>query len=436
MPELNKLSAIEQIELVKQGSITAVQLLTAHLKQIHKREKDIRGWVYLDINQAMETAEEIDRQVAAGVFRGCLFGIPVGVKDVFNTADMPTEMGNSLWKGFHPGNDARVVSVLRREGAVFLGKTVTAEFGVHSPGPTHNPYRQGFMPGTSSSGSAAAVASYMVPLALGTQTAGSTLRPASYCGVYGFKPSFGLLPRTGMLKTTDTLDNVGLLARTLDDIILMFETLRVQGSDYPLVHRTLDQYHSSLKQLRVAFVIHPKWEFAEDYAKQAIESFVAQLNKKKSAKIKTVKLPMNFYRVHDIHERIYDRCLAYYFKKESQHHDQISKSFWEMVEKGKKITLDQYREDLSAQERISQELDHWFKDFDVVLTLTTGGEAMKGLNTFDRPDSCLIWTFCGVPALSVPLFTGPSDLPFGLQVVARKYHDYTIFDFVRELIEE
>lgn len=437
MSQLYELSAVDQIEEVKNRSVTAVELLKSHLSRISQIEPKIKAWVHLDFDSARRQARVIDEQISAGNFRGSLFGVPVGIKDVFNTFDMPTQMGSSLWKGFQPGNDARVVDRLRLEGTVFPGKTVTAEFGVHTPGPTHNPHRHGYMPGTSSSGSAAAVASLMVPLAMGTQTAGSTLRPASYCGLFGYKSSFGLLPRTGMLKTTDTLDHVGLLARSLNDIILIFETLRVSGENYPLVHKFVEKRQpAESRKWRVAFIEHPKWEFAETYAKDAIEKFVKRMSRKTRWQITRTKLPPETNTVHQIHERIYDKCLWYYFQKEAQSPDRLSRVFKEMIDRGRKITLEEYRQDIRQQEIIAQKLDDWFKDFDVVITLTTGGEAMKGLDTIDRPDACLIFTFCGVPTLSVPMFTGPTDLPFGLQLVAKRYNDYLLLAFARELCQE
>lgn len=435
MSSLCQLSATELIAKIRLKQVTAVEVLKSHLKQIEQRESQIKAWSFLDPDRALSQAKEIDQQIRQDQFSGSLAGIPVGVKDVFNTIAMPTQMGSFTWQGFQPGNDARVVFALRQEGAVFPGKTATAEFAVHTPGPTHNPHRQGFMPGTSSSGSAAAVASYMVPVSLGTQTAGSTLRPASYCGVYGFKPSFGLLPRTGILMTADTLDQVGLLARSVDDIELMFNTLRVRGKNYPLVYRNIDQaVVRSPRRFRVAAIEHPQWNKAEDYAKKALDRLVAWMGRRKKFCVSWVKLPPVFDRVHQLHERIYDKCLWYYFQKEMRRPKKVSRVFKEMIEKGEQISVDQYRQDLVAQERVRRRLARWLGDYDVAITLTTGGEAMKGLSTVDRPDACLIFTLCGVPTMSLPIFTGPTGLPFGLQVVARKYSDYLLLDFVKRLI--
>ena len=204
----NELTVTEAGEKVRSGELSAVEWCESCIAQVERCEADIHAWVQFEPELALRQAREIDEKRRAGTFDDPLWGAPFGVKDVFNTAELPTCMGSPIWEGFTPGNDARVVAHLRWAGGVMFGKTVTAEFAVHHPGPTVNPHNPDYSPGTSSSGSAAAVASMMVPLALGTQTAGSTIRPASYCGVYGFKPSFGVVPRTGILKTLDTLDHV------------------------------------------------------------------------------------------------------------------------------------------------------------------------------------------------------------------------------------
>jgi Asp-tRNA(Asn)/Glu-tRNA(Gln) amidotransferase A subunit family amidase len=371
---------------------------------------------------------------------GALCGVPVGVKDIFNTRDMPTQMGSPIWTGFTPGNDARVVHYLRVADSVIPGKTVTAEFAVHTPGPTLNPHNPEYMPGTSSSGSAAAVAAYMVPLAIGTQTAGSIIRPASYCGVYGYKPSFGLLARTGMLKTTDTLDTVGVFARTIDDIRLIFDTLRVDGPDYPISYAALNdvqRQHRVGKTWRVGVVKGPKWDHAEEYAKQALMAFASKVSNLPGIVVEELTLPATFDAAHEIHAIIYDRTLAYYFKEEFKQHTLVSPLMYEIINRGNDITLDDYLLALARQTALARELDQLFaNDYDVILNLSTGGEPFKGLSSVDRPDNCLIWTMCGVPAVSVPVFKGPNGLPYGVQAITRRYSDYLLLNFIRFLRDE
>jgi Asp-tRNA(Asn)/Glu-tRNA(Gln) amidotransferase A subunit family amidase len=428
------LGASEASAHLKAGDFTATDLIKETLGQIEQLDPQIHAWAYLDRDAAVRQAAVIDRKIRAGESLGKLAGIPVGVKDVFNTADMPTQMGSPIWKGFTPGNDARVVHYLRMADSVIPGKTVTAEFAVHTPGPTLNPHHPDYIPGTSSSGSAAAVAAYMLPLAIGTQTAGSIIRPASYCGVYGFKPSFGLLPRTGMLKTTDTLDTVGVFARTIDDIRLIFDTLRVDGLDYPISHAALNDAQRQERKgvrWRVGVVRGPKWQHAEGYAKEALSAFAEQVGGLSDIDVEEVTLPETFNSTHEVHATIYDRTLAYYFKDEFKRHTLISPLMYEIINRGNDISLDDYKLALTRQAKLASQLDRLLADnYDVILGLSTGGEPLKGLSSVDRPDNCLIWTMCGVPALNIPALRGPNGLPYGVQVIARRYSDYLLLNFI------
>jgi Asp-tRNA(Asn)/Glu-tRNA(Gln) amidotransferase A subunit family amidase len=280
----------------------------------------------------------------------------------------------------------------------------------------------------------------MVPLALGSQTAGSTIRPASYCGIYGFKPSFGLVPRTGMLKTTDTLDHVSFFARNIEDLRLIFDLARVRGSNHPVVQQRVDPAAEAPapSQWRVGFVRGPKWEEARPYAREALERFAGALASVRGVSVADVGLPPDFSRIHEIHQRIYCRMLAYYFKAENRTPDALSESFRSMAREGAKVGPAEYRDCLDFQARATRDLDRHFEEkaVDLLLTLSTGSEAPLGLGGRDLPDNCLIWTFCGVPALSIPAFTSSSGLPFGAQLVGRKYGDYPLLRFTRLLVRE
>src|SRR5947199_6608707 len=221
----HSLSAAEAAQAVARGLISSVELVQACLAHIKDVEPAVRAWTFLDPDHALQQARAADQLRLSGASVGPLHGVPVGLKDIIDTADMPTENGSVLHAGRTPSRDASVVSLLRAAGAVVMGKTVTTEFATRTPGKTRNPHNSGHTPGGSSSGSAAAVAAGMVPLALGSQTTGSTIRPASYCGVFGFKPTHGLIPRHGVWELSRTLDHVGLFARTIDDVALLLETL-------------------------------------------------------------------------------------------------------------------------------------------------------------------------------------------------------------------
>lgn len=434
----HQLSACEAVQRIRAGHLSAEELLRSCLDQIDRLDPVVKAWASLAPEIALETARRVDQRIRAGESVGPLAGIPVGIKDIFNTADMPTSMGSPIWAGFTPGNDARVVFYLRQADAVLLGKTVTAEFAVHTPGPTTNPHHPDHSPGTSSSGSAAAVASFMVPVALGSQTAGSTIRPASYCGIYGFKPSFGLIPRTGSLKTTDNLDTVAFFSRTVEDLREMLELLRVKGTNYPISHSLLNdpgRRKSPDRPWRVAFVRGPTWQDAERYAQEALIQYAKRLAGVEGIEVEEGTLPPGFDEVHSVHATIYDKALSYYFKEEFKRETLVSPILKEMIRHGQEISLARYHDALRRQVELAHALDRWFGRFDLLLTLSTGGEAMKGIQTVDRPDSCLIWTLCWVPAINLPVFVGPTGLPFGAQVVARRYNDFDLLEFVQFLRE-
>lgn len=434
--QLNELTAKQCLNLIKAGECSAQDIALACLKQIEKLDRTIRAWVHVDHEQVLEEAVRVDERIARGQC-GNLAGIPVGVKDIFNTKNMPTQMGSPIWKDFRPGNDARVVHNLRMADSIILGKTVTAEFAVHTPGPTLNPHNLDYMAGTSSTGSAVAVACCMVPLALGTQTAGSIIRPASYNGVYGFKPSFGLIPRTAMLKTTDSLDTVGLFARSADDLQILLDVVRVHGSNYPIQEAALDD--SKRKSVtgrpwKVAIINGPKWEYAEPYAQKAYSDFSKRLSLLPGVEVFEKQLPECLQEAHDVHSIIYDRTLAYYFREEFKKQTLVSSIMYEIIERGNKISLDQYKSALEEQYRIASAMDIFFKEScDILLDLSTGGEALKGINSVDRPDNCLIWTLGGLPVVNVPVFVGPLGLPFGLQIIGRRYNDYGLLSFLHYL---
>ncbi|MGE5370807.1 MAG: amidase [Solirubrobacterales bacterium] len=431
---LNKLTANTAIEMIKNRKISVLELIDSSLKQIEKLDAGIKAWTFVNDEGARYQARKLDESIAQGKALGRLWGIPVGIKDIYNTFDMPTAMGSPIWEGFTPGNDARVVSKLRLQDGIMLGKTVTAEFAVHYNEITSNPHNHAYSPGTSSSGSAAAVAASMVPVAMGTQTAGSTMRPASYCGIYGYKPSFGLVPRVGVLKTTDSLDTIGFFSRSVDDLELIFHIVRVEGTDYPISYQLLhDEKRQSPKRdfWRIALVRGPKWDCAEEYARQALLDYAKKIAGEKSIVVEEVNLDPEFDRAHEAHQVIYDRTLAYYFKNEYQQKSLVSDVIYEIISRGNQTNLQDYLEALAEQNSLIQKIDRMMEEYDAIITLSTSGEAPKGLASPDKPDSCLVWTMCHLPAINLPVFTGPNRLPFGAQIVARRYNDVLLLKLVK-----
>jgi Asp-tRNA(Asn)/Glu-tRNA(Gln) amidotransferase A subunit family amidase len=423
MPEPWELDVAAAREALDREDLSAFDLLAACLRRIDELDSGVRAWEY------------VDPALAAGYARsapaGPLQGIPVGIKDIFNTSDMPTTMGSPVWATFTPGNDARVVHYARLAGSVVIGKTVTAEFAVHAPGETRNPHDLDRSPGTSSSGSAAAVACGMVPWALGSQTAGSIIRPASYCGIYGFKPSYGVLPRTGMLKTTDTLDSIGFFTRSARDLRPLLDVLRVKGADYPLIHATLDRHQAngSKDKPRIGLVTDSLdvWASASEQAGRGLRDFAARIAGE--VVVEEARAPVELNEVHQVHEKIYDRCIAYYFDKESREGTLVSPQIQKMVKRGREISTEEYAEMLGRQEELRTVYQRWAADYDAFLTLSTSGPA-HALKAVDGPDSALIWTLCGAPTVGLPVLSHDPGLPLGAQLVGHRFADHELLDLV------
>jgi len=394
-------------------------------------------WVNFDAVSLRRRAVEVKAFLHSKKPLRALEGIPVGVKDIFNTTEFPTEMGSEIWKGFTPGNDARVVYNLKNSGGLVAGKTVTAEFAVHALNETLNPHDISVTPGTSSSGSAVAVSLGMVPVALGTQTGASIIRPASFCGVYGYKPSFGLLPRTGSLKTTDSLDTVGFFVANPFDLKRVFDVLRVHGPNYPISYKILKEQTRQTKPpsrpWNIALVKTHTWSQAPSYAQKSILDFSDKLEKIEGVSVSELVLPLDFERTHEVHALIYNKSLSYYFSEEHHQSELLSPIMSKMIERGSKISVDTYYQSLQLQESLIAIMDNIMSGYDACICLSTAGEAPKR-NIMEAVDPSLIWSLTHLPALNAPLFESPTGLPFGLQIVARKYNDYLLLNFIEYLV--
>lgn len=431
-----KYSIAEIHRQFESGSLDPLSVAEECIARVNRFNPEFHAWVCFDPEALIRGARELKDFLARKKPLRPLGGIPVGVKDVFNTAEFPTEMGSELWRGFTPGNDARVVYYLKNAGGLVGGKTVTAEFAVHALNETLNPHNIKVTPGTSSSGSAVAVGLGMVPVAIGTQTGASILRPASFCGTYGYKPSFGLLPRTGSLKTTDSLDTVGFFVANPADLRRVFDTLRVHGPNFPISYKLLkDKARQAKPENRpwnIAFAKTHTWEEAPAYAQNALLEFAQKLGAVSGVQVSELALPPEFERSHEIHATIYDKSLSYYFAEEHIQSGRISSVMNEMIVKGREITIEAYYQALQSQESLIRTMDGIMSEYDVCISLSTAGEAPLR-NVMEKTDPSLMWTLTHLPALNIPAFVSPNELPFGLQVVARKYNDYLMLDFVEFL---
>ena len=416
-------------DAVKSGECSPVEIAQSYFEYIESGEPDIQAFESFDKDVVLNEIDECEFGAD-----GSLAGVPLAVKDVFNTKDYMTQMGSEIWKGFTPGNNARVIDHILWEGAFILGKTVTAEFAVHHPGKTKNPINSDHIIGTSSSGSAAAVSSGMSPLALGTQTAGSTIRPSSYSGIFGFKPTFGLIPRTGILKTLDTLDHVCLMAKTASDIFLALEASRVRGKNHPYVNQTLDKEFEIKDKYNVAFIKTVTWDDANDYTQDAMENFVSEFSKERNIDLNEISLSDDLETIHENHNLIYEKALSYYFSDEIENHpNEISEIFHEMIERGKLTSASEYHSGLEKQVKHIKEFDELMKDYDFIITHSVSGEAPEESMPSEPPDPCLIWTYLHAPSMNIPVFSGPNKLPFGLQLVSSRYNDNSLIEMASQI---
>ncbi len=425
------------VDGIKDGSISPFEIAQQCIERIEELNHRYKVWVCFDKETLFCHAREISIRLMEGKEIRPLESIPIGIKDIFNTLDFPTQMGSELWKNFTSGNDSRIVYYLKQAGAVIPGKTDTAEFAVHAIGNCLNPHNPLHTPGTSSSGSAVAVALGMVPASIGTQTAGSIVRPASFCGVYGCKPSFGLIPRTGMLKTTDSLDSIGYFTSMYEDLIRIFDTLRVHGSNYPISNNALndDVRQNKPKNLpwRIAFIKTNTWDHAPEYAKNSIIEFINNLSSIEDIHVSQVIIE-KLNSAHEVHQTIYDKTLSYYFQEEFKKPEYVSKIMNEIIQRGNKISVREYHEALKEQELMIHIAEDFFDDYDILISLSTSGDAPLRQET-ERPDPSLIWTLCHLPVISSPVFISPNKLPYGVQFVARKYNDILLFRFTNYLRE-
>ncbi|HEY2756074.1 MAG TPA: amidase [Pseudolabrys sp.] len=417
---LNELGMAKAAAMIASGRITSESLVRACLDRIAVREDAVRAWAALNADYALAQALECDR----GPARGPLHGVPVGIKDVLDTADLPTQMGSPIYAGHQSGLDASCVAMLRAAGAVILGKTVTCELAGVAPGATRNPQDLERTPGGSSSGSGAAVADRMVPLALGTQTGGSVLRPASFCGVFGFKPTYNIVNRAGLKFAAENLDTIGLLARELDDIALCFGVLTNQV--LPL--------RAELRAPRIGVCHTYLWDKAQLETRAAL-AHATRLASAAGATVEHFDLPPHFARLTETRETINNveraRSLAWDY---ACHRAQLSPQMTHTIELGHAISGKEYDAALHFADQCRRALDQTFDRFDILLAPCVNGEAPSGLAYAGDPSFQGLWTLLQVPTMSVPAIRGPHGMPVGVQVIAKRYSDRALLDVARWLV--
>jgi Asp-tRNAAsn/Glu-tRNAGln amidotransferase A subunit and related amidases len=412
------------------GSMSEAEMFQDVLARIAADQKYMAwAWTYGSYEEAMERRWRGRRESQP------LTGLPLGVKDIFNSVTGTTEMGSPSWHGHHAGNDARVVAEFVYRGAVVVGKTTTAEFAVHALPPTLNPWNPDATPGTSSSGSAVAVALGHVPIALATQTAGSITRPASFTGVIGFKPTQGVYPRTGVLKTCDPFDTIGFLCRYLEDVEPVFEATRVRGSDYPFVERGLRAASARAadpRKLRIARIQTPFTRHEEPAITGAVDGFVASLPKDRF-EIVDLDLTSLLADADRLHEQIYHKALSYYFKPERDAGDDFSPIMRDIFEAGDQVSAETYRANLEALPTLRAAFAAATANVDLICVASTATTAPPR-GVAELPDTSRYWTMLHLPTISLPLFVhGENSMPFAVQVVGvQKFAEPVLFRFLAD----
>jgi Asp-tRNA(Asn)/Glu-tRNA(Gln) amidotransferase A subunit family amidase len=415
--EPHRLPATTLARLIEGGELTAEWVARSCLDRIAEREPVVRAWAHLDRDTVLERARASDKSAK----RGLLKGVPFGVKDIFDTADMPAGYGSPIYTGCRPSFDASAVSLPRAAGAILLGKTVTTEFANRHPGPTSNPHNPAYSPGGSSSGSAAAVADFMVPLAIGTQTGGSVIRPAAYCGVVGFKPSYGLFPPAGMHPNTESLDTVGAMARSVEDIALFRAALMAIPYEPPSMPEGPP---------RLALCRTPHWDRTQPEGRAVLEAAATRL-RAAGAEIADAELPPECDGISEVQRRHSAFEAPRVHAPELHRHEALlSRDLLDQgkIADGRQLTLDDFRAAWRRAETMRAAAGDWARGFDAILTLPAPGAAPKGLGSTGSAVFNGLWTLLYMPCLTLPADVTPDGLPIGIQLVGRRHGDQRLLD--------
>ena len=426
-------------EYLASGQADLVEFYDRHLAAARQADASLHAFASLDERVIRLQAEHLAAQRMRGEAPGALYGVPIAVKDIIDTIDFPTALGSPIHEGRYAVTDATVVRRLREAGAVIYGKTVTTEFATYQPGPTRNPHNPEHTPGGSSSGSAAAVAAGIVPVALGSQTNGSVIRPASFCGVYGFKPSMGVLPRTGTFEQSPSLDQLGVFARSIEDLAWIAEIMSgddgQDGATRSVPPRQLLSVCRAEPPLqpKFCFVKTPWWDQLDQEARLAYEEFVELME----GVVAAVELPAVVEQAAQWHKQVHEAELAFALQREYRHHpEQLSAPLRQQIERGMAVPVMDY---LAARDRmphVSCAFDEYFEHYDAILAPAALGPAPRGLASTGNPIMQTVWTFAGLPSLNLPLLSMENGLPLGVQAVGRLHDDARLLRACRWLVKE
>ncbi len=427
MTDIFSLSLEELSEKIKSGQLTSVEVCETYVERIKKFDKDIKAWAHFDRKVLLEKATEADEHRRAGKPTGSLHGVPIAVKDIIGTVDMPTECGTVIRKGKSYSQNAEIIDLLHTSGAIVMGKTATSELAYLGPPPTTNPHDKSRTPGGSSSGSAASVASFMAPASIGSQTGGSIIRPASYCGVVGYKPSYGLISRNGVLRTSYNLDQIGMFGRKVEDVAMLAKVLiKKDKYDPATIHYSTENI---LLETKKGPIFEPKfifyktdhWKIIDKKSREAFEYFIKSFKKN----IEIFDTPSYFKDIHKYHQIIHETDLAnnfsIYYKKYKK---KLSKFMQDAISNGNKYTAKEYAEAIDFMKRSYESYEEVFEDYHGVLSPSSPGVAPKGLKSTGTAEFNKVWSYLGTPCISLPLLEGENNLPLGVQLIGNKYDDH------------
>ena len=414
------LTATEALSACSAGRLSSVALVTDCLNRITATDEAIKAWAFLDPNAALAQAKECDRIRTAGLPLGPLHGIPVGLKDIIDTAKMPTQRGTPIFKGRQTDRVARIVEHLREAGAVIMGKTVTTELAFMHPAETHNPHNTDHTPGGSSSGSAAAVAAQHVPLSIGTQTNGSVVRPASFCGVFGFKPTRGMVSRSGVLQTSVSLDQLGVFGRSLEDVALLTDAIAGYDQHDP---GSFARPRADLSKGASAEVPVPPnfaWfnlPFNDRLSGDALEGLEAVIEILGS-QVERMDPADTLSNLVAVQARIHEyEIVQHQAEVFDTHWDQISETLKPIISRARQISKTEYEDALEVKASAEAFFANFFTDYDAIIAPSAAGEAPRFGNGTGDPIFCTLWTLAGLPCVSLPVLVGEKGLPIGVQLI-------------------
>ena len=395
--------------------------------------------LYFDEKVLLEKATEADEHRRAGKPTGSLHGVPIAVKDIIGTVDMPTECGTVIRKGKSYSQNAEIIDLLHASGAIVMGKTATSELAYLGPPATTNPHDKNRTPGGSSSGSAASVASFMAPASIGSQTGGSVIRPASYCGVVGYKPSYGLISRNGVLRTSYSLDQIGMFGRKVEDVAMLAKVLiKKDKYDAATIHFSTENILTETKkgpifEPKFIFYKTDHWKIIDKKSRESFEYFIKSFKKN----IEIFDTPSYFKDIHKYHQIIHETDLAnnfsVYYKKFKK---KLSKYMQDAISNGNKYTAKEYAEAIDFMKRSYESYEEVFEDYHGVLSPSSPGVAPKGLKSTGTAEFNKVWSYLGTPCISLPLLEGENNLPLGVQLIGNKYDDHRFLGVAKWLEKE